>query len=100
MNRFLLLLIAIAIFVQCKEPMKTDIKITINASQNIHTMKGGMGASWHVITDVMPLNNEKYKYKVREVSPLGSAYGGNPPASDTIAWNQIKIMLHGWDLIL
>ena len=90
MNRFLLLLIAIAIFVQCKEPTKTDIKITINASQNIHTMKGGMGASWHVITDVMPLNNEKYKYKVREVSPLGSSYGGNPPASDTIAWNQIK----------
>jgi hypothetical protein len=65
-------------------------EITVDASQILHKMKGGMGASWHVITDVEPLNNEKYKYKVREVSPLGSAYGGNPPTTDTLAWNKIK----------
>lgn len=65
-------------------------EITVDASQIIHTMKGGMGASWHVITDVQPLNNENYKYKVREVSPLGSAYGGNPPTADSLAWEQIK----------
>jgi len=70
---------------------KTEsIKIEVDASKKLHTMKGGMGASWHVITDVLPLNNENYKYKVREVSPLGSAYGGNPPTSDTLAWQQIK----------
>jgi len=49
-----------------------------------------MGASWHVITDVLPLNNEKYKIPVREMAPLGSAYGGMPPVSDTKAWEQIK----------
>jgi len=74
----------------CNNPSKTDSEIRVDASRIFHTIKGGMGASWHVITDVMPLNNEKYKYKVREVSPLGSAYGGNPPVSNSIAWNQIK----------
>lgn len=75
---------------QCKNSPEPDTKIHVDASQIIHTIKGGMGASWHAITDIMPLNNENYKYPVREVAPLGSAYGGNPPSSDTAAWNQIK----------
>ena len=90
MNRLLLILIATIMSSCCNNPSKTDSEIRVDASRIIHTMKGGMGASWHVINDVLPLNNEKYKYKVREVSPLGSAYGGNPPVSNTIAWNQIK----------
>ena len=90
MNRLLLILIATIMSSCCNNPSKTDSEIRVDASRIIHTMKGGMGASWHVINDVLPLNNEKYKYKVREVNPLGSAYGGNPPVSNTIAWNQIK----------
>ncbi|MGW8317166.1 MAG: cellulase family glycosylhydrolase [Bacteroidales bacterium] len=66
------------------------IKINVNTSEELHQMKGGMGASWHVIRDVFPLNNEKYTIQVREVAPLGSAHGGNPPLSNTVAWEQIK----------
>jgi hypothetical protein len=35
-------------------------EFNVDASQIIHKMKGGMGASWHAITDVLPLNNENY----------------------------------------
>ncbi len=90
MNRLILALILFIMFTQFKEPLNTEAQIDIDASQIIHTMKGGMGASWHAIEKIIPLENEKYKYPVREVGPRGSAYGGNPPASDTLAWNQIK----------
>ena len=66
------------------------VQINVNTSEVTYQMKGGMGASWHVITDVFPLNNDKYKIQVRETAPLGSAHGGNPPVSDTLAWEQIK----------
>lgn len=54
-----------------------------------HTMRGGIGASWHVINDIGPLNNQEYQYPVREDNPLGSAWGGNPPVSEKAAWEQI-----------
>jgi len=66
----------------------TDIKI--DPSKFIHTMKGGMGASWHAISKELPLNNERYKYPVRGTSPRGSAYGGNPPVTNAEAWKQIQ----------
>jgi hypothetical protein len=65
-------------------------KINVDASKIIHTMKGGMGASWHALHYEIPLENEKYKYPVREGASRGSAWGGNPPVSETTAWNQIK----------
>ncbi len=90
MNRLFIVLTILIMLTHCKDPNQPDIKIDVDTSKILHTMKGGMGASWHAITDVLPLNNDKYKYKVREIAPLGSAYGGNPPSSDTLAWNQIK----------
>ena len=48
-----------------------------------------MGASWHSMSKEIPLENHKYDYPVREVNPRGSGYGGNPPVSDTLAWQQI-----------
>jgi len=69
---------------------KQSFEIKVDASQIIHTMKGGMGASWHALHYDIPLENEKYKYPVREIAPRGSAWGGNPPANDTAAWKQIK----------
>jgi hypothetical protein len=53
-------------------------------------MKGGMGASWHAISKELPLQNEKYKFPVREIGSRGSAYGGNPEVSNLTAWNQIN----------
>ncbi|GAB1454467.1 hypothetical protein MASR2M47_45230 [Draconibacterium sp.] len=85
-----LIFVTLTTITACTMKENKTAEITVDASQIIHKMKGGMGASWHAITDVLPLNNENYKYKVREISPLGSAYGGNPPSSDTLAWQQIK----------
>jgi len=65
----------------------------LNMSVDINTvlsqMKGGIGASWHSMVKEIPLENEKYDYPVRLNNPRGSAYGGNPPLSDTSAWNQL-----------
>ena len=66
-----------------------EIQVSIDAGQVIHRMKGGIGASWHSLSKDIPLENEKYDYPVRLINPRGSAYGGNPPVSDTAAWNQV-----------
>ena len=81
----------IALFLLFSINLKGQVtEIKIDASQIIHTMKGGMGASWHAISKELPLNNEKYKFPVRGTSPRGSAYGGNPPVTNVEAWNQIQ----------
>lgn len=86
---FFAALVAI-MFTNCnRETMKTST-VSIDVSQVLHTMRAGMGASWHAIENIYPLNNEKYKYPVREENPLGSAWGGNPPVSYVHAWQQIK----------
>ena len=72
-------------FTQSKEPVNPDVEIRVDVSQKLHTLKGGMGASWHALHHDIPLENEKYKYPVRETAPRGSAWGGNPPAIDTAA---------------
>ena len=69
---------ALALFLLLSINLKGQVpEIKIDASQIIHTMKGGMGASWHAISKELPLNNERYKFPVRGASPRGSAYGGN-----------------------
>lgn len=65
------------------------LTFTVFADSVVHTMRSGIGASWHTISDIGSLENEKYQYPVREENPLGSAWGGNPPLQDTIAWRQI-----------
>ncbi len=83
-------LLFLTLFFLCKMEKSNQTTITIDASKKIHTMQGGMGASWHALSKEIPLENEKYKYPIREIAPRGSAYGGNPPVSDTAAWNQIR----------
>jgi len=65
------------------------VNITINESNVIHQMKGGIGASWHAMISEIPLENEKYDYPVRHINPRGSTFAGNPPLDDTSAWNQL-----------
>ena len=65
------------------------IKVKINTGTVLHTMRGGIGASWHAMSNDIPLENEKYDYPVRFQNPRGSAYGGNPPISETEAWGEI-----------
>jgi hypothetical protein len=64
--------------------------VSIDVSQKIHTMGGGLGASWHAISKEIPLNTEGYAYLPEGNTPRGSAYGGNPPVSDIMAWQQVS----------
>jgi hypothetical protein len=78
-------------FFGCNTRMTQEILVQVDASKIQHTMKGGMGASWHAISTDLPLNNEKYTIKARETGSVrGSAWGGNPPVSNTKAWDQLK----------
>jgi hypothetical protein len=65
------------------------VNINIDASKVTHQMKGGIGASWHALIHDIPMNREKYDCPVRMINPRGSAFGGNPPLSDTNAWQQL-----------
>ena len=89
MKKSLFTWLTLFIIAAFKVPTMNQISIKIDATNVQHTMKGGMGASWHAIRDIHPLNNHLYKYPVREKAPLGSAYGGNPPIDDSTAWNQL-----------
>ena len=66
------------------------IKVAIDTSLVKHTMRGGMGASWHAINQEFPLNNDEYEIPIREIGSRGSAYGGNPPIQYKQAWEQLK----------
>jgi hypothetical protein len=90
MKNQLIIFLILTVITACNMNKNETVEITVDASKIIHTMKGGMGASWHALHKDIPLENEKYKYPAREVNSRGSAFGGNPPVSDTSAWNQIK----------
>ena len=68
----------------------TMVRIQVDAGRTRHTMASGIGASWHALAREIPLENEGYAFPAREEGPRGSAYGGNPPVSDTQAWDQIE----------
>lgn len=87
---YVLMFISAVLLFSCTEFPEPDAEIHVDVSQIHHTISGGMGASWHAISKDFPLNNEKYKYPSREDSSRGSAWGGNPPVTDTSAWNQIQ----------
>jgi hypothetical protein len=65
-------------------------RIRVDAERTVHTMASGIGASWHALSRQIPLGNERYTHPAREENPRGSAHGGNPPVSDTRAWDQIE----------
>ena len=77
------------LFLGCNTSSKPDVEVRVDVSQVRHTIRGGMGASWHAIIKEFPLENEKYKYQVIG-TPRGSAWGGNPPVADSAAWRQVK----------
>ena len=89
MNKIALFVMFLILSASCTTKNKTKAIIDVDPSVVIRQMAGGMGASWHAINKELPLNNEKYKIQVRSVAPRGSAYGGNPPVSNTKAWEQI-----------
>lgn len=90
MKNQIFFLIFLTVLSGCSMNKNQSAKIEVDASKIIHTMRGGMGASWHAISKEMSLNNENYKFKAREVCPRGSGYGGNPAVTDTLKWQQIE----------
>ena len=83
------LLLFISLTLMAQSQINNSIEITVDANKVTHQMKGGIGASWHALIHDIPLENDKYDYPVRHINPRGSAYAGNPPISDTAAWNQL-----------
>jgi len=86
--QILLFLVITSIFATTLEAQTT---VKIDCSIEKYTMAGGIGASWHAIRldqeniDISP----EYKLAYRIRRSRGSAWGGNPPVSDTKAWEQI-----------
>ncbi len=56
---------------------QNSCKIHIDADREIHTMKGGIGASWHAIEEPCQGYN------------AGSAWGANPRLDDDEAWEEL-----------
>lgn len=63
--------------------------ITIHFDQKKHTLSGGIGASWHAISEDSVDESHEYEYALRYVNSRGSAWGGNPPLNNANAWKQI-----------
>ena len=55
-----------------------EVQVVIDTTSVLNTMRGGIGASWHAIEK--PIAPTKYG---------GSGWGGNPPAEDSAAWQQL-----------
>ncbi len=68
---------------------ESDVTISINKNNVKYLMSGGIGASWHAISEAKIDESEEYKWALRYSNSRGSAWGGNPPVSNTDAWNQI-----------
>jgi hypothetical protein len=58
-----------------------EVTLSADFSKTIHTMRGGIGASWHAIENPIPVVGDR--------SHGGSGWGGYPPAEDGRAWHQI-----------
>jgi len=88
----LLFVLAIAMILCCAESPKPDAEVKVDVSHIHHTMRGGMGASWHAIIKELheiPVD-ETYKYPLIYDQNRGSGFAGNPPISDTSAWRQVE----------
>ena len=67
------------LFAACKTETMKKAEIDVDVSAVLHTLAGGLGASWHAISRDFPLDNQLYEHPAREDNSRGSAWGGNPP---------------------
>jgi len=82
-------LLAVVVISQPQTNAQTSINIDCN--QELYTMAGGIGASWHAISMDQEQIDESPEYTIayRRRNSRGSAWGGNPPVSHHEAWEQI-----------
>jgi hypothetical protein len=81
MSRTALLLALAPMLLTAETP--AQVKIHIDASHAVRTMRGGMGASFHVIDTELPGKNPPLG------SWSGSAWGGNPGPDDERRWQEL-----------
>jgi hypothetical protein len=67
----------------------SQTSLTINGNKIKYRMSGGIGASWHAISQDSIDESPEYKYARRISNSRGSAWGGNPPANNNHAWDQL-----------
>jgi hypothetical protein len=94
MKRVLFILLVTVLFnypvvPQNSETSNKKISIIINPDKPQYKMAGGIGASWHAISKDKIDESEEYKWALRYKNSRGSAWGGNPPVADSLAWDQI-----------
>ncbi len=81
---YLLLPLAIVIFISvaaCAPSRSGMVAVTVNLDSTLHTMQGGIGASWHAMEDSLPVEGK--------TSHGGSGWGANPDPMDDQAWHEI-----------
>ena len=66
-----------------------QVTVAVHTQMVEHTMKGGLGASWHAIRKPGPWKNSEYDFPARETGARGSALEGNPPLDNEAAWKQL-----------
>lgn len=64
-------------------------KIKIHSDQIRYRMAGGLGASWHAISQDSIDESPGYKWVLHEKNSRGSAWGGNPPVENSAEWAQL-----------
>lgn len=64
--------------------------ITVHYDRVRHTGVRGIGASWHAVSEDSIDMGPEYTRAERTINARGSAWGGNPPVTDTAAWRQIE----------
>jgi hypothetical protein len=68
-----------------------QVQVTVQTqAPPVHTMRGGVGASWHAIRNEGPWSNSEYDFPARLSGARGSALQGNPPLSNVKAWEQLQ----------
>ena len=70
-------------------PLPGQVTVKVEVQSPVHTMKGGLGASWHAIRKEAVYKDPDWDYPARAGDPRGSALQGNPPLANAKAWQQL-----------
>jgi len=66
------------------------VQVDVDLSKPLHTMRGGIGASWHAIQEPMLVTPGGDARFGGIISHGGSGWGGYPSAENEKAWQQIE----------
>ena len=82
-------ILVIFLFIALHSCSTKKADINIDTSRIVYKIAGGIGASWHAISEDTIDESPEYKWALRYKNNRGSAWGGNPPVTNNSAWEQI-----------